>query len=135
MTSHFYLQGHALNNRRYSKTMTQSWKLFLSVLCLKITASRQSRLQLKATKDIQHCLERGISRIFVSTLAFACFPMSFKAKCQVNWHSEIKAHCVAIQLNFLTILEKFANKFSKGGYIFIPIQYILLPCKYQFRLL
>ena len=50
----------------------------------------------KSTKDIQHCLERGISRIFVSTLAFACFPMSFKAKCQVNWYSEIIAHCVAI---------------------------------------
>ena len=59
----------------------------------KQTAAESSN---KSTKDIQHCLERGISRIFVSTLAFACFPMSFKAKCQVNWYSEIKAHCVAI---------------------------------------
>ena len=74
----------------------------------------------KSTKDIKHCLERGISRIFVSTLAFACFPMSFRAKCQVNWCSDIIAHCVASKLNFLTILEKFAKKFSKGGYIFIP---------------
>ena len=59
----------------------------------KQTAAESSN---KSTKDIQHCLERGISRIFVSTLAFACFPMSFKAKCQVNWYSEIIAHCVAI---------------------------------------
>ena len=56
----------------------------------KQTAAESSN---KSTKDIQHCLERGI---FVSTVAFAYFPMSFKAKCQMNWYAEIIAHCVAI---------------------------------------